>query len=93
MKYDIKYADQSTTHANHKDIARSIYTLTDENGAMHLWVEWESGSPQTRYVSGYDRYLNGAKGSEFFEIDVRIPLNKNDPQESIDKIKKLVVLK
>jgi len=80
-------------HTQITKILRDQYILTDENGAMHLWVEWESGSPQTRYVSGYDRYLNGAKGSEFFEIDVRIPLNKNDPQESIDKIKKLVVLK
>jgi hypothetical protein len=49
-----------------------------------LWCEWSNSLPLTRYIDGDKPWLN---------ICVHIPLNENDPQESIDRIKKLVMLK
>jgi hypothetical protein len=63
------------------------YILIDECGLRHNWVEWlayDIDEALTRY-----REFSG----NWIEVNARIQLNENNPQESIDRIKKLQVLK
>jgi accessory colonization factor AcfC len=67
---------------------KALYSLTDENGVESSWVEWSYGSPRTRHVE----YIAGEKWI-WTDINVPMTLNIDDPQQSIDRIRKLVVLK
>jgi hypothetical protein len=81
----VKYRIAKKTYAREGyNEAGIMYELIDENNNRHLWCEWSNSLPLTRYIDGDKPWLN---------ICVHIPLNENDPQESIDRIKKLVMLK
>jgi hypothetical protein len=63
-----------------------LYFLDDNNG-KHEWTEiFKDDGLGTRIT------YKDASGDETF-IDCHIPFNENNPQQSIDKIKKLVALK
>jgi hypothetical protein len=63
----------------------------------HIWYEF--GGEDGEWYSwdcfiGHDNERTTLDTPEQeFSVDVYIPFNKDDPQESIDKIKKLVILK
>jgi hypothetical protein len=60
------------------------YEFNDEN---EEWYGWGCFIEQDKARTTLDT------PEEEFSVDVYIPFNKDDPQESIDKIKKLVILK
>jgi hypothetical protein len=79
MKYKVVILSNGST--------RISYSLIDENDRKSKWVEWtEPSYPMTRY-----KEIGG--NGKWVDIDYNITLNQNDPQESIDKLKKLAILK
>ena len=66
------------------------YKLVDENNEKHRWVEWPRYPDEPDFDD--ERTFYSHNGT-YIRLDIHIPLNKDNPQQSIDRIKKLQVLK
>jgi hypothetical protein len=66
---------------------RTHYILTDEDENKSEWIQWEGSECVGNMTIYWSIDMIALK------IDRAIRLDVNDPQRSIDKIKKLAVLK
>jgi hypothetical protein len=81
----------STVIIQHKPMVIE-HTLLDDNGNTCLFIEWPKDNNVLAGGIMEATFYKDANGKQF-EIRYHICLNKDNPQESIDKLMKLSVLK
>lgn len=83
MKYKIVLSSENEAHHNIYE-----YALEDEYGNKSYWIEWHKDEKdniiRTSYTDSKDKSIS---------VETVIRLNKDNPEESIERLKKLQLLK